>query len=582
MKFKKHTIKWINILLLLIAPLIVLIFINRFSVNIPYMDQWDGFLNLLIAYNEDSLNFSHLWGQHNEHRPLFPKLIMLLLASVSHWNVVWEQYFSLFTQLCTLILIYDIARKTFDNNNDYKIMFFGLLSSFFLFSMVQYENWSWGWQLAIFLNIFSACLTVWALIRWGTDWIGFTLSLIGATIATYSFANGILIWPIILLWFLFFKKKGGYKCVLILCFMIILILISYIYHYNKPSHHPNLLEFLYSPLKFLTFCMAYIGSPLGSYFGLTVAVVFGIFGIGLIIFITWNAYINRQYDFFKKTSPWLYLIFYIILSSILTGIARSGFSIHQALYSRYTSFSLIFWIALGAILLNYNPLKHINVITRIPKIQRATALIFLTLLIGYSLSYYQGIKAFRSHFTRLSDIHFLLHHDKYYGTDKQLAILYPSLSKIYVAIEKLRQLGIGPFHREILRPKGVYIGWSYVGEALGLPDSLLIQDDALLLKGNKCLSFEIEIPQNGYYYFSAELGSNEEDGVISIRLDDKVLGETENKKPKTIISPKLFEWIYYDTIKLTKGLHKVSLKNIRGTNFIRAISLKETLLNNTN
>src|SRR4030042_75966 len=232
MGLNKSFNKWLVFLLICFPPALILFFIKNYSVNIPYMDQWDGFLNILVAFKEDSLDFSYLWAQHNEHRPLFPKIIMLLLASASHWNAIWEQYISFFIQIGTLLLIFDISRRSLPIQNR---AIFKIITSILLFSMVQYENWSWGWQIQIFLNIFAVTFSVWALSRWPDNWFALILAILGAIIATYSFANGMLIWVILFFWILLANTPKKLLFVLIWLFTALGIFLSYIYQYEKPS-----------------------------------------------------------------------------------------------------------------------------------------------------------------------------------------------------------------------------------------------------------------------------------------------------------------------------------------------------------
>ena len=77
------------LLLALLPPAFLAWFIYRFGVDVPFADQWD-FVPLLDQLYSGRLTFEALISQHNEHRFLFPKMIMLALAYWSDWNVLWE------------------------------------------------------------------------------------------------------------------------------------------------------------------------------------------------------------------------------------------------------------------------------------------------------------------------------------------------------------------------------------------------------------------------------------------------------------------------------------------------------------
>lgn len=77
-------------------PVIQFLYIRCFSVDVPWWDEW-AFVDLLQSWSRQDMGrvIALLWAQHNEHRPLFPRLIMLVLAQLTGWNIRTEMYFSL-------------------------------------------------------------------------------------------------------------------------------------------------------------------------------------------------------------------------------------------------------------------------------------------------------------------------------------------------------------------------------------------------------------------------------------------------------------------------------------------------------
>src|SRR3954467_8628128 len=76
-----------------LPAIIALYIIWYFGVNIPFEDEWE-FSSLLQASHEHHLTAAMLWEPHNEHRIFFPRLLMLGLASLSHWNLGLETFIS--------------------------------------------------------------------------------------------------------------------------------------------------------------------------------------------------------------------------------------------------------------------------------------------------------------------------------------------------------------------------------------------------------------------------------------------------------------------------------------------------------
>ena len=59
-------LKWLAYL----TPIALLIgFVSRFSVNVPFWDQW-GLVNLFDKVGAGSASFGDFFAQHNEHRIL--------------------------------------------------------------------------------------------------------------------------------------------------------------------------------------------------------------------------------------------------------------------------------------------------------------------------------------------------------------------------------------------------------------------------------------------------------------------------------------------------------------------------------
>ena len=68
---------------------VVLALVLRHGVNVPFWDQWE-LVGLLAAASDGTLTWAEIFRQHNEHRMVFPKIIMLALAALTGWNVVGE------------------------------------------------------------------------------------------------------------------------------------------------------------------------------------------------------------------------------------------------------------------------------------------------------------------------------------------------------------------------------------------------------------------------------------------------------------------------------------------------------------
>lgn len=330
--------------------LVLLIACISFSDNIPYMDSWE-LVPLWDKFYSNQLSFVDLWAQHNEHRLLFPRLIMLGLGYISQWNYLYE----IAVNIILGVSIYGVIAYRLYSIDGFKVREYVWLYtsiSILAFSLIQQENWLWGWQMQIFLNIFAVVGGCFIVSRENFSWIAFSGACIAAIVATYSFANGMLLWIIagVLLISMLYQSYLRRSKIAAIIFMWIIIagsvITSYLYLYTKPGQHPDLSYALYKLHMFVLFILAYIGSPIAV--RAVPAVIVGLGGIVIFVILAktslgrvWKKQISPA-----QIYPWLGLASYSVLSAGITAIGRAGFGLNQAVVSRYSTIANLFWISL--------------------------------------------------------------------------------------------------------------------------------------------------------------------------------------------------------------------------------------------
>lgn len=183
-------------LALVVPAAIVLCLVLRFGVNVPYLDQWD-LINLLAAMHNGGLGWDDVFRQHNEHRMVFPKLVMLGLASVTRWNIVVELMVSVALAAASLVVLLALARPVLRQISPLGRLWAGFTLSAMLFSLAQWENWLWGWQIQWFLSLLAA-VSVIALatssLRASQPWPHVAVAAVAAVVCQYSIASGVVAW----------------------------------------------------------------------------------------------------------------------------------------------------------------------------------------------------------------------------------------------------------------------------------------------------------------------------------------------------------------------------------------------------
>jgi len=343
-----NRIKKSILILLSVLPLVVLVSrIHKYKVDVPYWDQWN-FIPILEKAHEKTLTFKDLWEPHNEHRIVFPRIIMLILADISDWNISYELYFNVVLAFGVfLLLVYQIKTTLVSFKISFSFWIIPVIS-IIVFSLNQWENWLWGWNIQVFLNVFSIVGATVVLANPNLSWWKFILAVLLTIIGTYSYASGILFWPIGIIILSLSPLSKAKKKLMVISWGIMGIICIYAYSlgYQTPPHHPPLAFFMENPLKFIKYVLTYLGTtPLTSDVHPQLAFLTGL--TGLIVFVITSAMLLGYYK--KKATvllPYLSLSAYALASAVLTGIGRAGFGEVQAVSSRYIAFGSLLWISM--------------------------------------------------------------------------------------------------------------------------------------------------------------------------------------------------------------------------------------------
>jgi hypothetical protein len=338
--------------LLWLAPAVWLFhLIQKYGVDIPHSDQWDGSCPIFIKDRAGTLGVADFFAQHNEHRIFFPRLIMFGLGKMTHWNIfaeLWTMW--LLACVCALNL-WRLAQVT--GWNPFRIPWLIFVMCLFVFSPLGHENWLFGFQIGFLLPVacYTAVLWMAPAVRFP---INFLLTFVVCTVCTFSIASGFTCWlmtfPLLLLpdfnfdW----KKKRGWWLFWIAGFLGTTLL--YFHGYVKPPWHPDPDLAFEHPLQAFLFLLAYLGNPFSQGTMLSVTVLAQITGFILVAALVTAALFlwrwRRDKTLIAQTLPWFILSFVALFNGTLVTIGRLGFGIDSALPPRYMPFCLTLPIAL--------------------------------------------------------------------------------------------------------------------------------------------------------------------------------------------------------------------------------------------
>jgi hypothetical protein len=392
-----------NLLLALVAlvpALVCLWYINNYAVNALFLDEWWMVLTH-AKMQAHSLTFADLFAQHNEHRILFLTLINLGVLCFSSFNVIASMKFSwLLIALLAVIATHHIATR--NGVSDKRKYFFAALISFLLFSLTQYENLLWGFQIGFVMVLFFSVTSCYFLCRMcdatrmATRNIYFIAALLSAVIDSFSSSQGLIAWVTgLVIFFMAFRKKSfSSPYFIVWALTTAATWIVYFYDYVKPEHHPSLSYLFEHPGAFLHYFLTLMGNAVSGNFK-TGGVVFGAL---LLLFLVvacveiWRSKQVRQFIFPLA----LTLNSLFILGSIAVG--RTGFGAEQALASRYTTFSVCLVVGIALLWMELNGAgKRRLLIKNMARILAAALLISIPVTMAEGIQNGKKMKADRDY-----------------------------------------------------------------------------------------------------------------------------------------------------------------------------------------
>ncbi|HEY2125411.1 MAG TPA: hypothetical protein VGG94_08115 [Chthoniobacterales bacterium] len=334
----------LNLALFLVAlfpAALVIRLIAEYGVNVPFGDEW-AMIPLFAKWHDHQMTLADLFRQHNEHRIFFPKLIYLAFAQLTHWNLRGEMFFSVFLCGLTSASLYGLLRRTVGGTTRRRLTLWAI-SNVLIFSPAQAENWLWGFQLQMFMP--TVCLVA-ALLVLQTPALNIARFLgvtVLALIATFSFGNGLLIWPVLgLALFLSGVNKRWIIAWAGLCVLTVALYFTGYETHPLPGH-PS-----FPARYYVIYFLRFNGNALNLFpvpGQLTLAAAIGAGAVLLLGAMTLH-FLREQRQALRAAAPWIALAAYAVGSSLIAAHSRIHEGIAQALSSRYSSISINLYIAL--------------------------------------------------------------------------------------------------------------------------------------------------------------------------------------------------------------------------------------------
>jgi hypothetical protein len=430
----RRVVAVVSWLFVLIPAALPYLYVRTFGVNVVFADAWEMVL-VFRKWSNGRLAFADLYAQHNEHRMFFPKGVELLLGILTRYNNVAEMYLIVSCFLVTAAVLLLAFRREIG----LPLIFF-VPVALLIFSFRQYENMLFGFQINFaFTQTFGvlALYLLYSSSRGNFRAYAFIAALVSATIASFSTAQGLLVWLAGLLQLLLGSALRPGKKVLVGVWGLVGIAewVGYFVDYQTPQGHPPLLDALGHIGTATEYFLTLVGSALfwqqeHAYAGglMIVCLALGMF------LATYGRGVLREHPF------WISLLFYSLFILATITLGRSGmFGAWQAAISRYTTFSVLAVASVYAMFAKMAFAVRAGVVRTVLLIA-----LFGALLLNAGISYRNGIEVGRmQEVSRERAAHVL----KTYKSqpDARLLVLYPRPEILRRRAPVLEKLGYNVF-----------------------------------------------------------------------------------------------------------------------------------------
>ncbi|MEG3833642.1 hypothetical protein QUA46_06475 [Microcoleus sp. MON2_D6] len=338
--------KKIILFTLYLIPVLLLIgFVSNFNVNVPVDDEW-RLASLFEKIAAGNVTFNDFWALHSNHRILFPKIIIAVLAFASRWNINYQLCLSIGLAAITFIAMYKLSSMQVKNVGDDLWHLANILTCILLFSLVQHENWLWGFQLAWFLVNLCFVAAVYALVSNHKllPNIRIFIAAVFCFVASFSLAQGLLSWLAAIPAVAAVEGNAAQKRKRLIVWMLLFATTCAVYSIDyHPSRKASIISLLNKPFVVIDYFLSLLGSPIVRSPGISALV-------GLLIFASFLFFVfhfGRKITEHREALPWLSIALFSVLSALFITAGRAEFGAIQAIESsRYTTNSILLLIAL--------------------------------------------------------------------------------------------------------------------------------------------------------------------------------------------------------------------------------------------
>lgn len=321
----------IGLALVAIPMVLPFLVVAVLGVNTVRMDEF-YFVDFVHTVRDGGNWLPELWKQHNEHRVIPSKLVMIPNALYFGWNRVAEMYVSAVLCVLTVLGLW----RLYQRSGGRELLLFAPVA-WLVCSLAAYENLLYG---LLSCHYFTVVGFVWALVCLDhPGWGRFTAAVFFGLLASFSVFNGLLVWPIGLLLLLVRGERPAVSAAWLMAGVVTVALYFTGYQFHVPLRAP--LDFSPGGLaRSGWYGLTVLGAPLAAG-SVQWGLILGTLVAATAAVTAWGWWRDGYARWREDVLPGALLIFGL-LSCALVSVARATMiSPLQSRYVTHASFALI-------------------------------------------------------------------------------------------------------------------------------------------------------------------------------------------------------------------------------------------------
>jgi hypothetical protein len=358
--------------------------------NALWRDQWDTSVSIAVGVKDGTFSFGDLFTEHAGHLFVLNYLSTAVWTVLTGWNIELETYANLVWALANFLLLIALFARQLPHKVSFILVPFAML----VFSLEQEVNWTTGFMVYSQLTNMLILITFLVLGAMPQNWRTLFLAGVSAAIATFSSANGMVIWGAVVLvlpWLGYRERRYwlawiGAGVVFVVAYLLISKVGVQSSNTSATEQYSSVDVGALNLIGVVHFALIYLGG-IFSVSSLSLALMMAVLGVGLFGLNLWI--LRREAS---QLAIWLGLAVYATGNGFLTAVGRlkeyNQTYLSLANSSHYGSVSLLFWVAFIVVLV-YLIQLHVQSAKRLIQSNLLFVVIGIGLLVYADVRYLQ-------------------------------------------------------------------------------------------------------------------------------------------------------------------------------------------------